>query len=106
MSSLPPREFVRAVRDYGQEHELLRRGDRILVGVSGGPDSVALLQALVELAGPMRLALAVVHLDHALRAGSRRDASLVASLVEVYRLPLFVARVEVGRLAKARGWSI
>ncbi|MEK7764838.1 MAG: ATP-binding protein, partial [bacterium] len=64
MKQLPPREFAASVRDYCAEHELLRPGDRVLVGVSGGPDSTALFLVLHELAARLGLTLAVAHLDH------------------------------------------
>lgn len=106
MSALPPREFVRAVRDYGREHELLRDGERVVVGVSGGPDSVALLAALVDLAGPRRYLLSVAHLDHGLRSGSARDAERVVMLAASMRLTYDGTRTDVGALARRRRWSI
>jgi tRNA(Ile)-lysidine synthase len=53
---------------------MLARGDRVLVAVSGGPDSVALLAALVRLAEPCGIEIRAAHLNHQLRgAESRRD---------------------------------
>src|SRR5438067_887874 len=43
------------------------RGATLLVGCSGGPDSLALLHVLSELSGPFGIGLAVAHLDHGLR---------------------------------------
>ncbi len=53
---------------------------RVLVGVSGGRDSVALLRALVELAPRNRWRLRVAHFDHRLRSDSAQDAEFVAEL--------------------------
>jgi len=55
---------------------LLRRGDRVLVAVSGGPDSTALLVAAHEQGHDVVAA----HYDHALRPGSDRDSEAVAGL--------------------------
>lgn len=106
MSDLPPREFVRAVRDFCRGHGLLRRGDRVVVGVSGGPDSLALLHALRELAVPWRLRLTVAHVDHALRRTSARDGAFVRRMALALGLPFHSTRVDIGRLAKRRKISV
>jgi tRNA(Ile)-lysidine synthase len=70
-------------------------GERLLVAVSGGADSTALLAVLEALVrrGALRATLAVAHLDHGLRgAASARDADAVAALARRFALPCFVAR--------------
>ena len=60
---------------------MVRSGDSILVAVSGGPDSVALVHILVALAPIFSLRLAIAHLNHGLRSQeSERDAEFVASV--------------------------
>jgi tRNA(Ile)-lysidine synthetase-like protein len=59
-----------------QAYDLLRSGDRVLVAVSGGPDSTALLVAIHELG----FDLAAAHFDHALRVGSDKVAEEVRDL--------------------------
>ena len=59
---------------------MLAGGERVLVGVSGGADSVALLAALLALAPSLGLELHVLHVDHQLRADSSRDAAFVEAL--------------------------
>ncbi|MGH7776307.1 MAG: tRNA lysidine(34) synthetase TilS, partial [Candidatus Dormibacterales bacterium] len=59
-------------------------GERVLAAVSGGPDSTALLLALVELGRDVVAA----HFDHDLREGSREDAAWVAALCEDLGVPL------------------
>ncbi|MGI8747242.1 MAG: tRNA lysidine(34) synthetase TilS, partial [Deinococcus sp.] len=78
------------------------RGQRVLLGVSGGADSVGLLLALLE-AG---VEVAAGHLDHALRPGSAGDAAWVAALCERLGVPLYSERTEVGRVAAERGWNL
>lgn len=78
------------------------RGSRILVACSGGPDSLALLIGLTELARPLGFSLAVAHLDHGLRgAESRADALAVARRSQALGLPLVQgairSRVEMRR---------
>lgn len=106
MRQLPPREFVRAVRTFIEEHELLGTGDRVIVAVSGGPDSMVLLRALHELSGPLRLSLHVAHLDHGLRSGSGRDAAFVASAAGRLGLAATLAQERVAVLARRRHLSV
>jgi tRNA(Ile)-lysidine synthase len=63
-----------------REHDLLRPGETVLVCVSGGPDSVCLLESLVRLRRLFGVRLEVFHFDHRLREGSGRDAAYVRRL--------------------------
>ena len=78
---------------FSRRHRLFQPGDRIMVAVSGGPDSVALLRLLAELSGRFELKLLVIHLDHGLRGeDSRRDAKWVGGLAADLELD---ARIEL-----------
>jgi tRNA(Ile)-lysidine synthase len=73
---------------YVRRQGLFRPGDRVLVAVSGGPDSVALLHLLVRLGPELGLDLGVAHYDHGLRgADSRADAHFVTDLARGLNLP-------------------
>jgi len=71
---------------------------RALVAVSGGPDSVALLDLLVQTRNTHGLDLVVAHVDHGIHPDSSRVAEQVRALGASYRLP-----VQVGRLALGPG---
>ncbi len=77
-------------------------GQTVVVGVSGGADSVALLRALL-LAGARPV---VAHLDHALREDSAQDAAWVEALAGRLGVPFHGTRVEVGAVAARRGWNL
>src|SRR4030095_926502 len=64
------------------------RGEMLLVALSGGADSVALLDALAALRRPRGLDLAAAHLDHALRPGSADDAAFCHELCAALGVPL------------------
>jgi tRNA(Ile)-lysidine synthase len=74
---------------------LLARGDRVLVAVSGGPDSVALLHALTRLAPEYELRLVVCHVHHGLRPEADHDARFVRELAAALGWPVVVERVRV-----------
>ncbi len=73
--------FIRSVEETIHHFGMLRAGDAILVAVSGGPDSVALLHTLVALQTQLEFQLGVAHLNHGLRPKTAgRDAEFVAAL--------------------------
>ncbi len=79
---------------------MLRPYQRAGVAVSGGADSVCLLEALRELAPQWHLHLAVLHLDHGLRGEeSREDAEFVRELASRMQLPFVLARAELASVS-------
>ena len=79
-----------------RRHAMLAGGETVLVAVSGGADSVALLTILTALAPAWRLRLHVLHVDHGLRADADRDADLVRAHAARLGVPMDVERVRVG----------
>jgi tRNA(Ile)-lysidine synthase len=84
-----------ALTKYG----LIAEGESVLVGVSGGPDSVALLHLLLDRAPAHRLHLGVAHLNHQLRDGADRDEEFVRQLAAALGLPFH------GHRADVRAWQ-
>ena len=88
--------LTHAVERTIRRHAMLAGGETVLVAVSGGADSVALLHLLRELAPAWGLTLRVLHVDHDLRPGSARDAEFVRALGARLGVPVDVERVQVG----------
>ena len=96
------------VRRTIRRHDLLPSGTRVVVGVSGGSDSVALVHLLVELqeAGNFRVA-GVAHVHHGLRGeGADRDEAFCRELAESLSLPAFVEHVDVRERARRERRSL
>ena len=75
--------FLSAVETAIRHYRMLDEGDTVLVGVSGGPDSVALLHSLVTLGPKWSLRLVIAHLNHQLRgATADHEAAFVGRLAE------------------------
>lgn len=88
------------IRRYG----MLQPGDSVVVAVSGGPDSVALLHVLHSLAKEYALGLQVFHMDHGLRGeSSTADARYVESLAASLELPVTVVALPPGQLKDQPG---
>ena len=97
--SLPKRLEQPLVRDG-----LLAPGDAVLVGVSGGPDSVALLHVLREVGASLGLSLEVAHVDHGIRGPeSRDDCEFVRGMAARLSLPFHLARLDLREAGDRRG---
>jgi tRNA(Ile)-lysidine synthase len=84
-------------------HDMFRSGETVLVHVSGGADSVCLLESLIRLRRLFRIRLEVFHFDHRLRDDSAADAAYVRRLAERHRVPFHLG---VARSRPAAGMSV
>ena len=85
--------FVRRFQNALAKNKLLARGSKIVVAVSGGPDSVALLTLLVRLRNKHEFTLLVAHVNYQLRGrDSDRDEASVRKLCERWSVPISVLR--------------
>ncbi|MDA8213273.1 MAG: tRNA lysidine(34) synthetase TilS [Clostridia bacterium] len=93
--------MLEKIKQTVNKYHMISPGDRIIVAVSGGADSVALLYCLMDLASELGFQLYVVHVNHMLRGTeAEEDAGYVAELAEKHNLPCAIRRVDVGYLAK------
>ncbi len=99
--------FVKKVEKTIRREELLAAGERCVVAVSGGPDSMALLQALAQLAPALDVFLVVAHVDHGLRPEeAAAEARLVQEAAQALGLACECGRVEVAVCAREQGLSL
>ena len=101
------KKILRKVERTIDTHRMVQVGDTLLVAVSGGADSVALVHILLALVPKFSFQVAIAHLNHCLRDDeSERDEVFVASLAEQLELPLHVERQDVRRYQKSRHLSL
>jgi tRNA(Ile)-lysidine synthase len=104
--SLTIHSTLKKVAETIREHGLFRSGDTVIIAVSGGADSVALLDLLVSLGG-MELTLIVAHLNHCLRGTeSDGDAAFVADLAHRLGLPFEMGTADVREISRQRRLSL
>lgn len=94
------------VRDFIERKRLLQQGMTVVVGVSGGADSLALLHILKELAPDYSLKLHVAHLNHLLRPGARVEAAFVQRIAHSWGIPVTTGYCRVARFASLRKLGI
>lgn len=95
------------VKQYLQRYRLIERGEKILVSVSGGLDSMVLLNILTDLRGAMQLEIAVAHLNHELRgAESVTDEKFVRAAAADYGVECYVERANTKAIAETNKQSI
>jgi tRNA(Ile)-lysidine synthase len=82
---------------------MLEQGERVLVAVSGGIDSVVLLDILCRLAAEYKLKLTIAHLDHGLRGEeAREDARFVARLARKEKIALVEKKLDVAKFSREK----
>ncbi|MBU1726346.1 MAG: tRNA lysidine(34) synthetase TilS [Candidatus Omnitrophica bacterium] len=83
-----------------RKYDLLKKGDRLVVGVSGGPDSLALLYLLKALEKEFRLNLHIAHVDHMLRKESFKDRALVEREARSLGIAATFTRIDINKIGK------
>ncbi|MFO7246306.1 MAG: tRNA lysidine(34) synthetase TilS [Bacillota bacterium] len=92
--------FIRSVAETIDRFDLLPPGTAVVVAVSGGPDSTALLAALAALAPGRGYRLVAAHLDHGLRPDSAGDARFAGQQARRFGAEFIVERCDVAGLAR------
>ncbi|MDI6775930.1 MAG: tRNA lysidine(34) synthetase TilS [Syntrophales bacterium] len=99
--------MIKKVRETIKKYHMLERGDMVIVAVSGGPDSVALLKALDIFSDEYRLTIITAHLNHGLRGEeSNNDEKFVRKLSESMGIEFECKYVDIPSLRQGRGRSI
>jgi len=83
-------KLIKKIQNTAHQHDLWKKGSRIVIGVSGGPDSVCLLDILAQLRPKCDMKLIIAHINYGLRGkDSQRDEEFVRKLAERYNLKIF-----------------
>ena len=99
--------LVERIRAFARSEALWQAGDHLLVAVSGGPDSVMLLDVLQTACAPAdRLRLSVAHIHHNLRPDADEDAAFVEDLAKERGLAFVQQWVDVPARVAATGESV
>jgi tRNA(Ile)-lysidine synthase len=92
---------------FCKRNKLFSPGDRVLVGLSGGADSVFLLHFLSKLSNKLKFQIICAHLNHCLRGkDADRDENFCKSICKSFRIDLFTKKIDVKSLAKTKKLSL
>lgn len=92
--------FIQKLKHSLKKHHLLQMGDKVLLAVSGGADSLALLFSLNTLKDFFGLRLHIAHLDHMLRKNSYQDLLYVKSIADKLGISFSSKRINLKKIAK------
>ena len=100
-------EVYREFKSLVEKKKLFREGEKLVLGVSGGADSLALLELMWRLSQDLSLDLYVAHLNHGIRGPEAcRDANFVQEVAEKKGLPFFLQEVSVPAYSEKEGLSV
>lgn len=95
--------MLKAVESYMEQHQMIKEGDVIVAGVSGGADSVCLFSVLKEYCAKKGAELIVVHMNHGIREDAAKDAEFVEELCQKAGVEYHLFCEDIPAYAKERG---
>ena len=84
------------------KYKLIESGDKIVLGVSGGPDSISMLKILDEIKEEFKFEIYVAHINHMIRKEADEDERYVQKYCEKNNIQFFVKRADVEQIAKTK----
>lgn len=93
-------QILQKVRQYIDKHQMIEKNDTILLGVSGGADSICLLSILETLYKNSTVRISVVHIDHKMRITAKDDALFVENYCKSRDIPFYLEEVEMENYAR------
>jgi tRNA(Ile)-lysidine synthase len=91
-------KITKKIEETIKRYNLIKPQEKVILGVSGGADSVALAHILNHLKKPLEFKLYIAHLDHALRDVSKKEAIFVKDLAKRLNVPFVLKRVDIKKL--------
>lgn len=88
------------VRKTIREYNLIEKNDSIVVGVSGGPDSMTLLSILLKLKEEFNLKIYVAHVNHMLRKNAIKDEEYVKEFCEKNNIEILIKKANISEIAQ------
>ncbi len=94
-------DIINTVKATILSHNLIKKGDAVLVALSGGADSVCMLDILCRLADELEIKVAAAHLNHMIRGSEAdRDEAYAAELCTKLRVPFYAERINIPEISE------
>lgn len=98
--------MLEAIGQTIKKYNMIAPGDKVVCGVSGGPDSMALLHVLLALRKESDHSILVAHLDHGLREESLGEAEFVRDYCQRHGIPFFMEKADITSMAEEEHISL
>ena len=83
-----------------KKYNLINKNDKIVLGVSGGPDSISMLYSLINLKEQLDIELVVAHINHKIRKEADSEEKYVKEFCSKYKIPFYSKKVDVKEISK------
>lgn len=83
-----------------KNNNLIKKGDSVVVGVSGGPDSITLLDILLNIKDKINFNIIVAHVNHMMRIEAKKDQEYVENYCKQKNIPCYILQEKVQDIAK------
>ena len=106
---IPMKSFLekKRIREYINKYNMINKGDGVILGLSGGPDSVCLFFVLLALKDEYEIKIQAIHVNHMIRGeDADEDEAYVRDLCKANDVPLKVLKIDIPSLAKDSGRSL
>ncbi|OFI06564.1 tRNA(Ile)-lysidine synthase [Clostridium acetireducens DSM 10703] len=98
--------MIEEVLETMNKYDMIKKGDKVIVGVSGGPDSMCLLHLLYSLKKDFNISIVVAHLNHCLRGkDADEDEIYVRRFCENLNIEFYNKKVDVNKISQEKGIS-
>lgn len=87
-------DLFQAIDKFCQKNQLLPPGSRVILGLSGGPDSIFLLNYLAPMHHNKQIYLVTTHLDHQWRSDSHKDAEFCTAAANALGVPIIIGKAK------------
>lgn len=93
-------EYYFRMCNYIMQHDMLNEGDTLLAAVSGGADSMCMLDLLIRYCAEHDIRLGVVHVNHGFREEAQSEAEYVSGFCDARDIPFYLKAIEPGSISK------
>ena len=96
-------KLFKTMKQTIEKYNMLQQGEKVLVGVSGGPDSICLLHALHQIRHEYKIEIAAAHINHMLRGeAAEQDVHYVEEFCKRLTIPIFVKNIDIREMAQEK----
>ncbi|OGS44659.1 MAG: tRNA lysidine(34) synthetase TilS [Elusimicrobia bacterium RIFOXYD2_FULL_34_15] len=98
--------MLQKIKRFIDKYKLIKKNDRILVALSGGPDSVFLVKVLIQLRNLYKINLYACHIDHQYRKESWKDSVFVKNFCKELNIPIVIEKIKIKKFSEEKARNL